>query len=157
MKLKTLFALLFAPAFLLTSCATIMNGTTEEICIQSMPSNADVYVDNFSRGKTPAVVELDRGTSHVVRIELEGYETHEIFLQKKMSGWAFGNIVFGGVIGLAVDACSGGLYRLTPDQVNAQLKAQDTCYASAQTNKGYISVVNKADPSWEKIGQIQPK
>jgi len=32
-----------------------------------------------------------------------------------------GNIVFGELIGLAVDAMSGGLYNLTPTQISAQL------------------------------------
>ena len=38
-------------------------------------------------------------------------------LTPHLSGWAFGKIVFGGFIGLAVDAISGGLYQFTPDQV----------------------------------------
>jgi hypothetical protein len=33
----------------------------------------------------------------------------------------WGNIVFGGIIGLAVDAITGGLYKLAPEQVSAQL------------------------------------
>ena len=41
-----------------------------------------------------------------------------------------GNIVFGGFIGLAVDAISGGIYQLTPDQVLAEMRSQNIGYTA---------------------------
>lgn len=122
------FAWLIGPALLLTSCATTVNGTTEDVCIQSKPSEADLYVDGIAYGKTPRILPLDRRTSHVVRIELEGYEPQEFFLKNELSGWSFGNLALAPLtlfvipVGVAVDACSGGIYKLSSDQVVAKLQ-----------------------------------
>lgn len=43
---------------------------------------------------------------------MDGYLPDETTLTKKVSGWVRGNLVFGGLIGLAVDAISGGMAQL---------------------------------------------
>lgn len=143
------------PLMLLTGCATIMHGTRQSVGISSYPSNADVWVDNKYIGKSPTVVRLTRKDNHFVRIELNGYAPYETTLTHQVSGWVFGNLAYGGLIGLAVDAISGGLYKLTPEQVEAEMKKGGySC-----TQKGdeiYIAAVLKADPSWEKIGSLTP-
>lgn len=72
-----------------------------------------------------------------------------------MSAWVFGNVIFGGVIGLAVDAITGGIYKLTPDQVQAELRSNYMGYSKNSENS-FIGVVLKPDPSWEKIGNMVP-
>ncbi len=42
-------------------------------------------------------------------------------LNRKVSVWVWGNIVFGGLIGLPIDALTGGLYKIEPDVVSAEL------------------------------------
>jgi hypothetical protein len=54
---------------------------------------------------------------------------------------------------LAVDAITGGLYMLTPDQVQAELRSNQMAY-SKKTNDSYIVVVLEPDPSWKKIGNM---
>lgn len=106
-----------------SSCATIINGTTQKVGISSRPSGASVVVDEQPRGKTPVFVDLTRKDTHVVRIEMPGYDSAEIPLTRQTSGWVWGNILFGGLIGLVVDAASGALYRLNPEAVDVQLAA----------------------------------
>ena len=137
----------------LTSCATIINGTHQQIGISSSPSDAWIWVDRNYVGNTPLILELSRKDNHVVRLELPGYAPYEIQFTKTVSGWIFGNIVFGGFIGLAVDAVSGGIYRLTPEQVHAELRAHygiDSC----NSNDSFISVVLEPQAGWEKIGNL---
>ena len=56
--------------------------------------------------KTPCTVSLDprggyfRGQSYTLRLELDGYQTTEVALTPKMSGWYWGNLVIGGLIGM---------------------------------------------------------
>lgn len=38
-----------------------------------------------------------------------------------MDGWLFGNLLFGGLICVIVDAATGAMYKLTPNQMAAQL------------------------------------
>lgn len=142
---------LLAAAVLTTACATIMHGTTQGVGVSSVPSAAQVTVDNAPLGNTPIVANLKRGDNHIVRVALPGYQTFEATLTKKTSGWVWGNIVFGGVIGLAVDAITGGLYELTPEEVSATLIKQ-----SASKDKGNLQVfvVLQPESSWRKIGQL---
>lgn len=141
---------------LLTSvgCASIMHGTTQDIGISSSPTNARVSVDNAPLGNTPVVAKLSRGDNHIVKIELEGYAPFEATLTKKVSGWVWGNIVFGGLIGLAVDAITGGLYNLTPEQIAGQMAKQG---ASLEQNEEgiYVVLVRDVDPSWQRIGTLK--
>lgn len=141
---------------LLTSCATIMHGTKQNVGISSNPSNAQVWVDQAFVGNTPMIVEMSRKDNHFVRIELPGYQPFEATFTRQMSGWVFGNVVFfgvGAVIGLAVDAISGGIYKLTPDQVQAEMRSHHMVH-SKKSKDSYIAIVLQPDPSWEKIGNL---
>ena len=71
-----------------------------------------------------------------------------------MSGWVWGNLLFGGVIGLAVDAITGGLYKLSPAQLSAEL-AKQTASVAPTKDGFYVVLVPKADPAWLKVGQLQ--
>jgi len=102
------------------------------------------------------IVEMTRKDSHIVRIELEEYQPYEATFSRQLSGWAFGNIVFGGIIGLAVDGISGGLYMLTPEQIQVELRSNHITY-SKKSNDSCIVVVLKPDPSWKKIGSLAVK
>ena len=87
-----------------------MHGTSQDLGISSSPTNATVMIDNVDAGKTPLVGKLSRKDNHIIKIQLGGYQPFEGTVTRKVSGWVWGNILFGGVIGLAVDAISGGLY-----------------------------------------------
>lgn len=137
----------------LTSCATVMHGTRQSVGIASNPSQASVWVDRVYAGNTPLIVEMTRKDNHVVRIELEGYQPYEAVFSRHLSGWVFGNIIFGGVIGVAVDAISGGIYMLTPDQIQAELRANHIAY-SKKSKDSYITIVLQPDPSWKKIDNL---
>ena len=134
-------------------CATLMHGTKQDLGISSQPTNARVTIDNKPLGSTPVIAKLSRGDNHIVKIELDGYAPFEATLTKKVSGWVWGNVVLGGLIGLAVDAITGGLYNLTPDQIAGQLARQG---ASVEKNAEgiYVVLVRSSDPSWQRIGEL---
>ncbi len=138
----------------LTGCATIIHGTRQNVSISSSPSSANIWVDQSYAGQTPLCVDLKRNQSHCIRIELKGYEPCEVTCNRQISGWLFGNLIFGGLPGLCIDAVSGAIFKLTPDQVNANLQRSDI-NVSTDKNLSYISIVMKADPSWQKIGQLK--
>jgi hypothetical protein len=135
-----------------TGCGTIMHGTEQDIAISSNPTGGSVTIDGKPRGKTPATVALSRSDKHIVKIELEGYMPYEMALTSSVSGWVWGNIVFGGLIGLAVDAASGGMYELNPEQVRGEMRKNDV----SMVNKDgmFLTVVLKADPAWKKVGEL---
>ena len=155
--MRTIFTL--TAALGLAGCATIMHGTTQDIGLQSTPTNAKVTVDGLPMGSTPVVTKLSRKDNHIVKLTLDGYQPFEATITRGTSGWVWGNIVFGGLVGLAVDAMSGGLYTLNPAQVSGQMTQ------GAATRGGppmpaldrdgvYIAVVLHADPSWQQVGSL---
>jgi len=112
----------FGLALLIVGCATIIHGTRQNIAVNSVPSGAKVIVKGVQIATTPAVIELKRNESNIIlRFEKEGYEPVEIALNRSVDGWIAGNIIFGGLIGLAVDFISGAAYKLSPSEVQAVL------------------------------------
>lgn len=155
--LKGLFPVLSVVVVMLVilSCATIMHGTSQDIGFSSTPTGARVVVDNQERGKTPVIANLSRKDNHIVKIDMPGYQPFEATITRSVSGWVLGNILFGGLIGLVVDAISGGLYKLTPEQVAATLAKEGSGYLH-RDDALYIAVVLKVDPTWEKVGSLEP-
>ena len=74
-----------------------------------------------------------------------------------MDGWFLGNIIFGGLIGIAIDAGNGSMYKLNPDQIVAQMGKTTASVASEKNGDMYITVTLHPDPSWEKIGALSKR
>jgi hypothetical protein len=149
------FALIVGLLPTLHGCATILRGTNHGIGISTQPPGAEVTIDNEIYGITPVSAKLKRKDNHHIVIQMAGYEPYEIMLTRQTSGWVFGNILFGpGVlIGLAVDAISGGMYTLSPDQVSADLPVSKS-QAALEEGTLVVVLVPRADPSWRKVGQM---
>lgn len=143
-----------AMIILAVGCATIMQGTSQEVGVSSVPGGASVSIDNKQYGTTPVVAKLSRKDHHIVVVEKEGFERFELPLVRKTSGWVWGNILFGGLIGLAVDAISGGLYKLTPEQVEAKLGSESGSY-KLEDNTIYVFLLKEPSMDFQLIGQMK--
>lgn len=139
----------------LISCATIMKGSSQEINFSSNPSGAQIKINGTPMGNTPTILKLKSGNEHAVRLELDGYMPFETKITKSMSGWAWGNIVFGGIIGLIVDFSTGAVYKLNQDQISAQLQKNGMGEAEIKDGNVFVFVTMKPDPNWEKIAQFE--
>jgi hypothetical protein len=155
--MKKIYLLLCLTVLLggLQGCATIVKGSKQQVTITSNPSQANIYINGRLYGKTPSLARLDRKDNQFIKIELEGYHPFETHLQRKFNGWIFGNIIFGGIIGIIVDASTGAMYSLTPNQVTAQLSGTIQTNILKQNDGIYLGVVLNADPSWTKIGTLE--
>ncbi len=106
---------------LATGCATIIHGSSQDIDIASSPDDAEVWVDGARLGKTPTRLTLKRGDSHLIKVQKEGFKEATIKIDKQVSAWIIGNVLFGGLIGCGVDFISGGAYDLKPERVDISL------------------------------------
>jgi hypothetical protein len=94
-------------------CATVVAGTTQEVYVQTEPSGAECRMDKQGVNvgivnPTPGKVKLPRSKDSVVaRCTLAGYEPSNEVLVSSFSGATVGNILLGGLVGIAVDAASG--------------------------------------------------
>jgi hypothetical protein len=143
-------------ALTVVGCASIMHGTTQDIGFSSNPTNAKVTVDGQPRGNTPVVVKLPRKDNHIVRMELDGYQPFEATLTRGTSGWVWGNIVFGGVVGLAVDAISGGLYKINETQVAGTMLPANGVMQQGKppADEIRIEIGLGHDVRWQRIGTL---
>lgn len=106
---------------LLSGCATVVNGTTQKIGVSSTPMGADVLIDNQQHILTPASVALDRSQSHTFVFKKEGYQDDSFVITSSTSGWVWGNVLLGGLVGGVVDFASGGARKLSQDSVHVTL------------------------------------
>jgi hypothetical protein len=75
-------------------------------------------------------------------------------VEGQVNGWYFGNIIFGGLIGLlAVDPATGAMYTLQPRQVETTL---DTLKVSRKGNEQTLTVILVEDVPRKLVGQLIP-
>ena len=117
-------------------CATIVGDPTHAMPIASTPSGARIVIvdehgTEIFKGNTPTTVSLEKSTgkyfgkkSYTVTITKEGYAETKIPITASATGWYIGgNILFGGLIGwLIVDPFNGRMYKLSPENVSANLQ-----------------------------------
>ncbi len=106
---------------LATGCATIVHGSSQDVNVSSSPDDAEVWVDGARIGKTPTRLTLKRGESHLIKIQKEGFKDVMLKVDKQVSAWIIGNVIFGGIIGCGIDFISGGAYDLKPDRLDVNL------------------------------------
>ncbi len=141
---------------MLAGCGTIMHGKKQAISIESQPTGARVTVDGTAIGTTPLIWPLERKNEHYIRIDLDGYESFEIALNQRISGWVWGNLLPGAVIGIGLDAVTGGLYNLSPNQRRAHLGRRQA--REEQEPKGLeFFVVGHDDGDRRVIAPMVPK
>src|SRR5262249_42763828 len=89
---------------LATGCATIAGGGHDQkVKIDSDPPKAQVFIDGKPAGTTPTEVCLNRNVDHEVVIEKPGFEPYQAQVKSGLNPWIFGNLVVGGIVGVAVD------------------------------------------------------
>ncbi len=129
-------------------CASVISGRRAEITINSEPSAAHVVVhnekgENVATAVTPTKVSLKRGKgffkkahSYVATIDKPGYEPAQVSIQSTLNPWIVGNVVLGGVIGIAADSATGAMWQLTPNEIDQRLiPYRDPHYSQSQSGE----------------------
>lgn len=167
-KILLLNSIIVLSFLLCSGCASIVDGGSRKVQINSNPPGATVTVINsegeaVASAKTPTKVRLVRdngyfhGEHYTVKFDLPGYYPSEVAIAPEINPWYFGNIVFGGVIGIAVvDPMTGAMWTLSPRKIDRalistsqnltpeQLKAADD--AANPAHKPQVSAPAKTAP-----------
>ena len=122
-------------------CATLVNGDTQQMSFQSSPEGATVTIikkpstilfgtpvppDSIVLGKTPLMVGMQRTEyPQAVVFSREGYAPMEMPIHQHLSGWFFGNLIFGGFLGSTTDATTGAAAEYAPNRFFAILSPLD--------------------------------
>jgi len=134
----------------LSGCASIVSDSSYPVNISSTPDQASYEIVDFKgvtvqRGTTPATVTLKSGSGsyssarYTVKFQKEGFAEQTVQLNSSLDGWYFGNIIFGGLIGmLIVDPITGAMWKLPEsatvslNQSPANTVADDTAVESVE-------------------------
>ncbi len=114
-------------AIALGGCGTITRGTTEQVTFNSEPPGARVQTSlGHTCPETPCTFEISRKSEFIASFSLPGYEPIQVPVITKVNGEggaAFaGNLILGGIVGMAADASTGAAYDHEPNPVVAQLR-----------------------------------
>jgi hypothetical protein len=108
-------------------CATIVAHGPDLVPVNSNPEGAQVSVDGSVVGTTPTIVALRRKGHGFLVIELAGYQTAIVDVDKSLNPWVFGNILLAGpglVIGLPVDLITGNQGRYPTEPILVELEPE---------------------------------
>ncbi len=98
---------------LLTGCSSIIEGTSQQITVNTNPPGAECSLERqgTSIGRinpTPGAITIKKTKYDITVIcNKPGYQTASYFNKSGAAGATFGNIVAGGGIGWAIDSASG--------------------------------------------------
>lgn len=105
----------------LSGCATVLNGTSQDVAFNSMPDGALVELHTGQNCITPCTFSMKRGDDASVTITKPGFQPVTIYIQSRLAGSTFGNIILGGGIGAVVDGSNGASNRLYPNPVYVRM------------------------------------
>jgi len=115
---------------LLSGCASIVDGTNQSLSVKTVSSAGDVSGAQCqlmnSKGSwfvtTPGSVTVHRAYGALkLSCKKDGYQPAVQTAQSTTKSMAFGNALFGGVVGVGVDMSTGAAYDY-PELITVQMK-----------------------------------
>lgn len=174
---------LLTMASLLAGCASITGSKNQPLSIQAVHTGrsldgADCTLTNDKGtwfAKTPGSVVIQKsGQDLVIRCEKDGIPAGSTTIASSANAGAWGNILFGGIIGYAIDAGTGAAFdypsslsvqmgqviKLEPPKTGAdgQIQAQPNSTGSTTTEGGltFASTSNaNTSPSAQKLRELK--
>jgi hypothetical protein len=118
--------ILLAAAVLVAGCASMTRGTQNQVQITSDPPGAEAKTSAGHACVTPCTLAFGRKDEFSVVISKAGYESQEVPVRTQLAnagaaGFA-GNVLVGGVVGMAVDASTGATLEHCPNPVAVTLR-----------------------------------
>jgi hypothetical protein len=123
---KIMLITLGAAALMLSSCATVLTGTSDDITFNSTPGGAKIMIDGLEVGQTPAVVSVKRPGNKTTKVTLQmkGYEDRSFALSSKFNMMACCNT--GNLLFWAIDFVTGSLFKY--DKTNYKMDLEPMAY-----------------------------
>jgi hypothetical protein len=115
--------LILAGLAILPGCASIVSGQNQSVSVETRHKGAAIAGANckLSNDKgawfvtTPGSTVVHRSAEDLaVRCEKEGLQPGIASVKSNTKGMAFGNIIFGGIVGAGVDIASGAAFDYPP-------------------------------------------
>jgi hypothetical protein len=132
MSNKALLALILF--LVLAGCATITKGTTQAVAIDTPGVPGATCTIQTQSGpqivQTPGTVTLAKGSAALpIQCTKECYLEGSSIIPSGTEAMTAGNVIFGGIVGLGVDAASGAINKY-PDIVTVAMVPDQACRQS---------------------------
>ena len=129
--------LLLSFVMMTTGCATLTKGTSQAVTVDTDPSGAMCTLTRDAKplaivNPTPGSVPVEKAQGTIaVACTKQGFLEVAGNLASEFQAMTFGNILFGGIIGVVVDAASGAMHQY-PDSVTITLIPDEFASAGAR-------------------------
>lgn len=114
----------------IVSCATVFSENVYPLNVNSSPSATIEVKDQtgrllYRRG-TPVSLLLSTKSNgskatYYITFNKKGYKKRTVPVTFKTDGWVWGNLLFGGIIGLVIDYSTGAAYKISTTFLNERL------------------------------------
>lgn len=128
---NTKLLLALAASVSLSACATVTKGSNDTVKMTSLPSEASVMFEDTAQKlqpqscTTPCEIELNRKRTYKATVSKSGHEDFVVIMEPKVStsgGTAMaGNLLMGGILGAGIDAATGAMKDLSPNNLEVVL------------------------------------
>jgi len=104
----------------LSGCATITKSSSQTVTIDTQPPGAICALTRGGKkfavvNPTPGAISVEKSSEAIsISCTKDGYLETAGTLEASFQAMTFGNIIFGGLIGVAVDAASGAMHEYEP-------------------------------------------
>ena len=139
-----------------SGCASIVTpGRFRPVEVKTHPTGAQVFLNEKYEGRSPLTLQVDRKRDHRVRFLLEGREPYDETIESGLNGWVFGNILFGGPIGLIIDLINGSASSPKPGKFDVYLLRPGGDYADPDQREAAEErwKTGAADPDLRPVGR----
>lgn len=122
----------------LGGCASIVSSSSRNVTISTEPAQAKIEIfdkenKTIHTSETPHTLSMDASAgffqpaAYRIKATKDGYFPMEADLKASMNGWYFGNLLFGGLIGiLIIDPATGAMWKLDDDKIHLKLYEDST-------------------------------
>jgi len=153
---KTKFITLIATAAValsLSSCATLFTKSRQEVTFKGIPGTT--VTDTKKNTIIAEVGQNGFATAHLrkqlsgidIKATKDGYDTRDLRMGTKVQGWFWGNILLGGIPGMAIDAATGKMMKFKETLVDVTLTpSATTAYTEIPDMTKDIEVVTRENP-----------
>jgi hypothetical protein len=129
-------AAILAVGFALSGCATIVEGTTQSLSVNTIPADGAKCTLTNSQGTwyvtTPGSVTVHKTKTDLdVTCIKQGFQPGHLMAVSHFGATTAANVIAGGIVGIGVDAASGANYHYD-NPISVPLGAPDPA-AAAQT------------------------
>ncbi len=146
----------------LSGCATLTTGSDQSVTVLTDPAGAECRMEREGMtvaivNPTPGTVQVDKSkNSIVVKCAADGFQDTFATLSSEFQGMTVGNVLFGGIIGVAIDAGSGAMNEY-PSQITLLL-VPDSFPNDEKRDTFFQSAIDRAEARTEAaVAEIRSK